>query len=128
MSSDEKRQLISVPFSTSKEATTGEPRVISDRVGFQPSTYWGAFTVAENGVLIYDPNTQTASSLLTWYDRNGKEVGHLGEAGVLANPSISPSGDRVTVDITCKPRMLMSGLSASKVVVMRVSPSIRPRR
>jgi Tol biopolymer transport system component len=97
---DEKRQLIRIPFSTSKEATTGEPRVISDRVGFQPSTYWGAFTVAENGVLIYDPNTQTASSLLTWYDRNGKEVGHLGEPGVLANPSISPSSDRVTVDIT----------------------------
>ena len=97
---DEKRQLISVPFSTSKEATTGEPRVIADGVGFQPSTYWGAFTVAESGVLIYDPNTQTASSLLTWYDRNGKEVGHLGDAGVLANPSISPSGDRVTVDIT----------------------------
>jgi len=97
---DEKRQLISVSFSGSKEATTGEPSVISDNVGFQPSTYWGAFTVAGNGVLIYDPNTQTASSLLTWYDRNGKEVGHLGETGVLANPSISPSGDRVTVDIT----------------------------
>jgi eukaryotic-like serine/threonine-protein kinase len=97
---DEKRQLISVPFSASKEATTGEPRVIADMVGFQPSTYWGAFTAAENGVVVYNPNTQTALSLLTWYDRAGKEVGHLGEPGVLANPSISPSGDRLTVDIT----------------------------
>jgi len=97
---DEKRRLITVPFSPSKRATTGEPRIIADVVGFQPSTYWGAFTAAENGVLIYNPNTQTALSLLTWYDRAGKELGHLGDAGVLANPSISPSGDRVTVDIT----------------------------
>ena len=97
---DEKRQLISVPFSLTKQATTGEPRVIADVVGFQPSTYWGAFSVSDNGRVVYSPNTQTALSLLTWYDRAGKELGHLSEAGVLANPSISPSGDRVAVDVT----------------------------
>jgi len=97
---DSKKQLVSMPFSVSEESTVGAPRVIADVVGFQPSTYWGAFTAADNGTVVYTPTTQSAFSRLTWYDRSGKETGHVGETGVIANPSISPSGDRVTADIT----------------------------
>jgi Tol biopolymer transport system component len=37
---------------------------------------------------------------LTWFDRASKELGRIGEKGVLANPTISPDGSRVAVDIT----------------------------
>lgn len=97
---DEKRQLLSVPFDTTSNILKGEAQVVADAVGFQPSTYWGAFTVADNGTVIYNSSTQTALSRLTWYDRTGKELGYVGDAGVLANPTISPDGSRVTVDVT----------------------------
>src|SRR5262249_54743698 len=97
---DEKQQLLIVAFDTSTYIVSGDTQGVADFVGFQPSTYWGAFTVAEDGTLVYSASMQTSLSRLTWFDRTGKEVGHLGEAGVFANPSISPGGDRVMVDVT----------------------------
>jgi Tol biopolymer transport system component len=74
--------------------------VIATSVGFQPSTYYGAFAVSEDGTAVYNASTQAASSALVWLDRSGKELGRVGHAGVLANPSISPDGERVAVDMT----------------------------
>jgi eukaryotic-like serine/threonine-protein kinase len=96
---DEKRSLRATPVDVSKSTTTGETQVVADPVGFRPSTYWGAYSVAENGTGVYNPNVVGAFSVLTWYDRAGKELGHVGDAGVLANPTLSPDNSRVTVDI-----------------------------
>jgi len=97
---DDKRQLIAIPFDPSKGTLSGEPRVIANSVGFQPSTYWGVFTAAENGTVVYSDRTEATLSALTWFDRSGKELGQVGEAGVMANPSLSPDGEQVAVDIT----------------------------
>src|SRR6201981_22901 len=97
---DDKRQLVTAPFDVSRATVSGEPSVIARSVGFQPSTYWGAFAVSEDGTVVYNASTQAASSALVWLDRSGKELGHVGHAGVLANPSISPDGERVAVDMT----------------------------
>jgi len=74
--------------------------VIGEGIGFQPSTYWASFAVARNGTVVYDTSSGAALSVLTWYDRAGKEVGHVGDPGVMANPSISPDGNSVVVDVT----------------------------
>jgi transcriptional regulator with XRE-family HTH domain len=60
--------------------------VIADVVGFQASTYWGAFTAAENGTVVYNSSAGSTLSALTWFDRAGKELARVGEVGVLANP------------------------------------------
>ena len=96
---DAKRSLHATPVDISKGTTTGETQVIADQVGFQPSVYWGAFSVAENGTVVYNANVGATSSVLTWYDRAGKELGHVGDVGVLANPNLSPDNSQVTVDI-----------------------------
>ena len=96
---DEKRSLRATPVDVSKGTPAGEPRVVADQVGFQPSTYWGAFSVAENGTVVYNPTVGAALSVLTWYDRAGKELGHVGDVGVLANPTLSPDNGLVAVDI-----------------------------
>ena len=54
---------------------------------------------ADNGTVVYNENTQAALSALTWLDRTGKVLGRVGDPGVVANPSISPDGDHVAVDI-----------------------------
>ena len=96
----EKKSLRAISLDTANGTTFGEARIVAEEVGFQPSTYWGAFTVAENGTLVYNPAAGASLSVLTWFDRAGKEQGHVGEAGVLANPTLSPDGNLVAVDIT----------------------------
>jgi Tol biopolymer transport system component len=97
---DEERHLVSAPFDNDKAVVTGNSGQIANAVGFQPSTYWVALTVSQNGTLIYNTSTGATLSLLTWMDRTGKEVGRVGEPGVQCNPTLSPDGSRVAVDIS----------------------------
>jgi eukaryotic-like serine/threonine-protein kinase len=96
---DDKRQLVAEPFDVSSATVSGKPRVIASFVGVDPTVSWSAFTAADNGTVVYNENNQAVSSALTWLDRTGKVLGRVGDPGVLANPSISPDGDHVVVDI-----------------------------
>ncbi len=97
---DEQRQLVSIGFDVSAGTASGSTSVVANIVGFQPSTYWSAFTVANNGTLIYNTSVGAAQSALTWMDRSGKELGHIGSPAIMANPTLSPDGSRVALDIT----------------------------
>src|SRR5580704_14453428 len=96
---DDKKSLRATLLDTAKGTVAGDSLVIADQVGFQPSIYWGAFSVAENGTIVYNPNVGAALSVLTWYDRAGKELGAVGDIGVLSNPTLSPDDSRVAMDI-----------------------------
>jgi Tol biopolymer transport system component len=97
---DDQRQLVSVAFEPSAATVSGSTRVLANVVGFQPSTYWSAFAVAHNGTLIYNTSVGAAQSALAWIDRSGKELGHIGAAAIMANPTLSPDGGRLAVDIS----------------------------
>jgi Tol biopolymer transport system component len=96
----DQRTLVAVPMDAGKKPLTGEPRVIGEGVTFQPSTYWGSFTVSENGTLVYSTATGSTLSALTWFDHTGKTVGRVGDVGEYANPSLSPDGRLLGVDVT----------------------------
>src|ERR1039457_3610649 len=51
---DDQRQLVSIAFDASATRVSGSTTILANVVGFQPSTYWAAFTVAPNGTLIYN--------------------------------------------------------------------------
>jgi hypothetical protein len=97
---DSQRQLVSVPFDPSNAVVSGSSTIVASEVGFQPSTYWTAMTVAQNGTLVFSTGTGAVLSALTWMGRTGKELNRVGEPGVIANPTISPDGRRVAVDIS----------------------------
>ena len=97
---NDERQLVSVAFDTSKATISRSTSVVAKVVGFQPSTYWVALTAAENGTLIYNTSTGAVLSALTWMDRTGKELGRVGEPAVMANPTLSPDGSRIALDIS----------------------------
>ena len=97
---DDQRQLVTVAFNTSGATVSGNTTVIANVVGFQPSTYWAAFAVAPNGTLIYNTNVGAAESALTWVDRSGKELSRIGDPAIMANPTLSPDGSRVALDIS----------------------------
>ena len=96
---DDQRQLVSVAFDPSGAKVSGNTVAVASMVGFQPSTYWAALAVGGNGTVIYNTGVGAALSALTWMDRSGKELGRIGDAGVMANPTLSPDGSRVAVDI-----------------------------
>jgi Tol biopolymer transport system component len=97
---DDQRQLVSVAFDSSSGAVSGSKTVVTTAVGYQPSTAWSAFTVARNGTLIYNTSVGAAESVLTWMDRSGKELRRIGDPDIMANPTLSPDGTRVVVDIS----------------------------
>jgi eukaryotic-like serine/threonine-protein kinase len=97
---DDERHLVSAPFDADKEAISGNGTQIANAVGFQPSTFWVALTASRNGTVIYNTSTGAALSVLTWMDRAGKQLGQVGEQAVQYNPTLSPDGTRVAVDIT----------------------------
>ena len=97
---DDNRQLVSLAFDTSSAVVSGATTPVASAVGFQPSTYWAAFTVAPNGTLVYNTSVGAAQSALTWIDRSGKELARISEPAIIANPSLSPDDSRVAVDIS----------------------------
>jgi len=97
---DDKRRLLAVFFDPSHAQISGEPNVVADHVDYQTSVMWGAFAVGGNDTLIYNTSGGTSLSALTWFDRTGKDLGRVGEPGVIFNPAISPSGDRIVADIS----------------------------
>jgi Tol biopolymer transport system component len=96
---DDKSALVAVSYKPPFGEATGKPRVIAEEAGLNPSTYWAAFSVAENGTVLYHTGTGAPLSQLTWIDRSGKELGKIGEPGIMANPFISPDQTRVAFDL-----------------------------
>ena len=96
---DEKKSLRVTLLDTAKGTIASDSTVVADLVGFQPSIFWGSFSVADNGTVVYNPNVGAALSIFTWYDRAGKELGTMGDAGVLSNPNLSPDDSRVALDV-----------------------------
>ena len=96
---DGQRQLVGLSFDPSQGTVSGSPATVANLVGVQPSTFWAALTASENGTLVYNTGVGAVLSVLTWMDRSGKELGKVGEPGVIANPTLSPDGSRVVVDI-----------------------------
>jgi len=97
---DDQEQLVSVAFDASSATISGSTRPIANVLGVQPSTYWASFAVAQNGTLIYNTSVGANLSVLTWTDRSGKELSRIGDPAVLANPTLSPDGTRLAVDIS----------------------------
>jgi eukaryotic-like serine/threonine-protein kinase len=96
---DQRRSLVSVAFDPSSGKVRGEPALISDHLSFEPSVSYGTFSAGGEGTVVYSRAAAGELSGLAWYDQTGKEVGSVGAPAIVANPSISPDGNRVVVDI-----------------------------
>jgi serine/threonine protein kinase len=60
----------------------------------------GGFSISDSGLLLYrKAATAPPTKQLLWFDRMGRQVGQVGTAANYGNVDISPSGDRVAVDL-----------------------------
>ena len=88
--------LMAQPFDADTLEHTGNAFPVVEKVQANPAQGRAAFAVSQNGVLAYRSggglNTQ-----LSWFDRSGKELGQIGEAGGYISPKLSPDGKQVAV-------------------------------
>jgi len=92
--------LMAQAFNAKRLETTGDAFPIAEQVQFDLGFSLAAFSVSENGVLVYHAGgaLQTYSKLL-WLDRTGKELGALGDPVTYYELRISPDGQKVVVDL-----------------------------
>lgn len=85
--------LMALPFDADKLEVTGEPKPIAVRIGAAENTY--AFSVSNNGALLYQTNNQSSQAELVWLDRAGKRLRTFGVPGSYGDVSISPDESRI---------------------------------
>ncbi len=84
--------LMAQPFDLGRLELTGRAVQLADRVS--TTTYLGLFSASQTGMLAYAANGGTRRQL-TWYDREGKILGHAGEPTTRDELALSPDGSRV---------------------------------
>jgi dipeptidyl aminopeptidase/acylaminoacyl peptidase len=89
--------LFAQPFDAKKAALSGEPTLLAENVHHFFGPGHAAFSVSQAGVIAYQA-AQTPVRL-AWLDRQGKEIGGLGQPAVVAFLRISPDGNRIAVDV-----------------------------
>jgi serine/threonine protein kinase len=84
------RTLSVQAFDTSRLELKGNPSPVAEGVS--------NFSVSANGVLTYVAGGTTPQQL-TWFDRQGKILGTVGETDIYPTPAISPDGKLVAVPL-----------------------------
>ena len=96
--------LMEQAFDANRRAIIGDPVAVANQlsIGRLSSTdafsRAGAFSVSETGVLVYQ-TAPTPVSRLVWFDRQGREVGAVGDTADYGDLLLSPDGQRVSVSI-----------------------------
>jgi Tol biopolymer transport system component len=93
------RTLLAQPFDATRLAIGGEPVALAEGLVRQPGNGRSAFAASRNGVLAYRPAADVSSTLLTWFDRGGKNLGVVGAQNAYRATTLSPDGRRVATQI-----------------------------
>jgi Tol biopolymer transport system component len=88
--------LLAQPFDVDSLALTGEPKPVAEQVELVGSSS-AAFTVSDTGVLVYQPADR--GSQLVWFDREGLQLGTVGDVAEYGDVEMSPDGRRAVVSV-----------------------------
>jgi Tol biopolymer transport system component len=81
-------------FNTSALKLEGDPVTVAEDI--EPG-----FTASDTGILAFrKSNVSEANKQLVWFDRDGKQIGQVGEPANYGGIDLSPMEDRLAVDIT----------------------------
>jgi serine/threonine protein kinase len=94
--------LLAQAFDESRLELIGEPLPVAEQV--DSSLDRGSFSASTNGMLVYRTGT-ILTTQPTWFDRQGKTLGTLGEPGVYFRFALSPSGTQAAIGRRMPPMM-----------------------
>jgi Tol biopolymer transport system component len=86
--------LMAQPFDPEQGQTTSEPVALVEGVDFGQASRLGEVSASNDGTLLYG-GARIRQMQLTWFDREGKSVGKVGQPGEISGVRISPDGKRV---------------------------------
>jgi len=93
--------LMAQTFDARRGQLRGEPFIVAESVGFSglSGVGRGEVSISNDGTLFYGAQ-ETRQYQLTWYGRDGKSLGMLGQPGQYGSLAISPDGKRVALRAT----------------------------
>jgi Tol biopolymer transport system component len=83
--------LMAQPFDARALELSGEPVPVAEQIGLFGASAW--FSASGNGVLAYRTGGSTQRQL-TWFDRKGDVISHVGEPAAYSDVELSPDGKR----------------------------------
>jgi len=91
--------LFAQPFGVSRLELSGKPAPIADQVASFAPANAAMFSVSQTGVLGYRVGAGANRLQLTWFDRQGRATGVIGDRKAYQNPGLAPDGSRVAVSL-----------------------------
>ena len=113
--------LMAQPFDAGRLALTGEPVPVAEQIQTLSNPPTGAFSVSDNGVLVYQTGTGATNTQLTWFDRTGKQVAELGDRANYADIELSSDWKRAAVSL------IGPALSTRDIWIFDVARGLRTR-
>jgi Tol biopolymer transport system component len=93
--------LFAVPFDVDRLEVHGTPAPVLDQVGYNAVQGSAQLDFSQNGTLIYrDGGAGGGLLTVAWLDGAGKEQPLLAKPGAYSNPSLSPDGERLAMDVS----------------------------
>jgi Tol biopolymer transport system component/predicted Ser/Thr protein kinase len=84
--------VLAQAFNPNKLELSGDPVPVAEQVG-NLQRFAGFFSASTNGMLTYVGGNTSGNFQLTWFDRQGKNLGAVGEPGIFGGPpALSPDG------------------------------------
>jgi Tol biopolymer transport system component len=98
--------LMAQAFDLDRLALTGDPVRVADSLASGGGGVATPFSVSPAGVLAYVPGGPAgiALSRLTWYGRDGRSLGTVGDAANYGDVAIAPDGRRIAVHLHEEPQ------------------------
>jgi eukaryotic-like serine/threonine-protein kinase len=78
---------------------SGEPVSVAEDVSSNDGNGRSSFATSGNGVLIYRAGEAAATGQVTWYGRDGKRLGSIGQSGGYQALTLSPDGKKVALAV-----------------------------
>lgn len=86
--------LVAQPFDPLNGTLHGTLKMIAEKVRFDALFSRAVFSASNDGTIVYQPGSVTASRLV-WYDHRGTQLKTLGEERDYVDVSLAPDGTRV---------------------------------
>ncbi len=90
---EQDNNLMALPLDAGKLQVTGEPRPIAQQVSFDQNA--PVFCTSNDGTLLYESKKAAGASELIWVDRDGKELGKIGQPKPYRDIDLSPDGSKL---------------------------------
>ncbi|MEX2263597.1 MAG: protein kinase [Bryobacteraceae bacterium] len=87
--------LVAQPFDADSEKLIGDAVPTIESVAYSPAAALASFEVSTAGGIVILSPPGDGQTRLTWFARNGEEIGAVGPRGDFGQPRLSPNGDRI---------------------------------